>query len=607
MRSMLTHRTRRYLTDAALAFERAPVEVVLVVCIAITFSFAVEMGGDAFPRWIEIAVTAALMATAAWTATLLHGLGVFSARTRWAVTLAGAAAAGAYGGFVLDVDRAAEGWRAAMLMGAAVLWLAAVPVFARLRGLRGDAAARDAAVDLMRTVTGRTLLRVLGALLYSAALFAGLALALGAIDTLFELELEGSIYAHVFGWIFFVLAPWIVIGGIEEYLRPADARPEVMSVVHRMTAFLVPPLLVLYFGILYAYTIRIAVTGEVPKNLVSPMVLAAGALAVLALLLYDPRPGTSATARTLRAAPPLFIPLAALGVWTIWTRLDQYGLTEFRLLRVIALVALGLLAIAATVQVMRHQRLVLYVAPLLLAAALFASALLVPALARASQQARLQQALSAADIDAHVTLVGFGATPTPHDTARRTIPSASYDQINSVTRYLVEHFGEEALPQAVAGRITQRSDTYDVSARLGLRRSVEDLTGPRFIGGYLPGPAAIELGDVVAHRVSAGPRRRTTDPDPTTLRLADGSYILGVRIGSMMMQADITPVLLSHDASQRRAELPPELARTPLMDADGVERGTLLILEINVEISEAGVVVLRNLEGIALVTAVPPS
>jgi hypothetical protein len=606
MRSRLTHRTRRYLTDAALAFERAPVEVVLVVCIAISFSIAVEMGDDAFPRWIEIAVTAALMAAAAWTATLLHGLGVFSVRTRWAVTLAGAAAAGLYGGFVLNVDRAAEAWRAAMLVGAAVLWLAAVPVFGRWRGLASDPAAPDAAVDLMRTVTGRTLLRVLGALLYSAALFAGLALALGAINTLFELNLEGSIYAHVFGWIFFVLAPWIVIGGIEEYLRPADARPEVMSVVHRMTAFLVPPLLVLYLAILYAYTIRIAVTGEVPKNLVSPMVLAAGALAVLALLLFDPRPGESATARTLRSAPPLFIPLAALGVWTIWTRLDQYGLTEFRLLRLIALGALGVLAIAATIQVMRRQRLMLYVAPLVLAAALFGSALVVPALARTSQQARLEQALRAADIDAHTAPVrGAGTAQLPQDTARRTVASASYDQINSVTRYLVEHFGAESLPPAVALRITQRSDVYDASALLGLRRSVDDVVGPRFIGSYLPGPAAISIGDVTAHRVSAGSRRGTPEPDAAALRLSAGSYILSVRVGGVMMQADITPIVMAHDGLQRRSELPPELAQTPLRDAAGVERGTLLVLEINAEISEAGEVVLRNLQGIALVTSAP--
>jgi hypothetical protein len=271
-------------------------------------------------------------------------------------------------------------------------------------------------------------------------------------------------------------------------------------------------------------------------------------------------------------------------------------------------VALGLLAITATIQIMRHQRLVLYVAPLMLAAALFGSALVVPALARASQQARLEQALRAADIDAHAPPARpAGSVQLPQDTARRTIASVSYDQINSVTRYLVEHFGEDALPPAVAGRITQRSDIHDVGALLGLRRSVDDVEGPRFIGGYLPGPAAISLGDVTAHRVSAGPRRGATDPDPTMLRLTAGSYILTVRIGGVMMQADITPIVMAHDGLQRRAELPPEIAQVPLRDAAGVERGTLLVLEINAEISEAGDVVLRNLQGIALVTSAAPS
>jgi hypothetical protein len=68
------------------------------------------------------------------------------------------------------------------------------------------------------------MLRIIGALLYCGALYVGLALALGAVNALFELDLDGSIYAHVFGWVFLALAPWIVAGGIDDYVLPVRGR-----------------------------------------------------------------------------------------------------------------------------------------------------------------------------------------------------------------------------------------------------------------------------------------------------------------------------------------------------------------------------------------------
>jgi hypothetical protein len=207
MTTTLTGRARRYLADAARAFERAPVEVTVAVALAVAFSYTVEDHRDSFPAWVELAIPGVLIVAAAWTGTLLHSLSSdrqAMVTRRWVTTLAGAAVAALYAIIVLDLERASEGWRALLLVSAAVLWMVAIPVFA---------GPRDGAVDRVRVVTGRILLRAMGALLYCAALYAGLALALAAINTLFELNLDGTIYVHVFGWIFLVLAPWIVIGG----------------------------------------------------------------------------------------------------------------------------------------------------------------------------------------------------------------------------------------------------------------------------------------------------------------------------------------------------------------------------------------------------------
>src|SRR5690606_7920074 len=159
----------------------------------------------------EIAVACLLIAAVAWTGTLLHAMGAWSATRRWVVSLAGALVLAAYALFIADFDYVAERWRAVLLVAAAVFWLVAVPAFA---------GPRQNAVERMRRIDGRILLRVIGAGLYGIALFAGLALALRAIDVLFELDLRSGIYGHVWGGISFALVPWVVLGGLRDCVRP---------------------------------------------------------------------------------------------------------------------------------------------------------------------------------------------------------------------------------------------------------------------------------------------------------------------------------------------------------------------------------------------------
>src|SRR6185369_1108971 len=167
---------------------------------------------------------------------------------RAAITLTGGLLACAYAGWVINFDHEAEGWRALVLLAGMVAAVAAVPAFAR-----------NADPNLaFRRINGRILLRAIGVGLYASALFAGLALALGAVDKLFELHLHGEIYGHVFGWLMVGLVPWVVVGGLPDYVAPLGKQSEVARVVYRLALFLIPPLLALYVAILYAYGIRIA-------------------------------------------------------------------------------------------------------------------------------------------------------------------------------------------------------------------------------------------------------------------------------------------------------------------------------------------------------------
>lgn len=629
--SALTARARRYLADAAHAFDHAPVEVTLSVLLAITFSYAVASDAQPLREWFEIAVVMLLTGAVAFTATLLHALGAWRARTRWLVTAAGAVAAALYGTFVLDLELAAEAWRAAGLVAAAALLVLSAPALAGL----GRTAPGGSATQRFRRVTGRLVLRTIAVLLYAAALYAGLALALGAVNTLFELDLDARIYIHTLGWVFFVLVTWVVVGGLPDYVRPGGDAGPVAAAVHRVSAFLVTPLLAIYYLILYAYALRIAITGELPTNLVSPLVIAAGLIAGSALVLFDragtdpdrpadaaadgapgarsaagrttgdgdvaavddadrndgmtsPAPRGAASFRSLRSAALLFVPLCGLGVWAVGMRVAQYGWTEFRGLRMMLLVTLGVLALGVIVRVVRRATIPVHVLPLTLAVVTVLSVVgpwNLLALSRRSQQTRLADAMSRAGIEWNATAV--------NDTI---VPNEPYREITETARYLRSHFGARALP-ALFARHAEVSERYeDVVYAAGLRAARPDLDAPGGAYSQLDNGAVLEETEdatlyhvrLLLHGMRARPGSpRSAAADSTAEGAVSdtsaGSLALRIPVGGLTLFADLAPLsrrLLSDPSGSRG--LSSDLARIPLTDASGRPRGDLFVLEIGI-------------------------
>lgn len=562
---------RAYLRDAGTAFERAPLEVALAVLTAVFFSYAVSssFGEDA---WLQIFTASVLAFGFAWCGTLLHALGALSFKQRWALTFFGALAAALYLLAIPDFEHAAEGWRAFMLLAGVALLVFAAPAWTR-----DD----DAASLRLRRINGRFLLRAIGLTLYGLALFAGLALALAAIDKLFELKLADDVYQHTFGWIMLVLVPWVVVGGLESYVRPLDEESDVARVVHRLTAFLVPPLLVLYFLILYTYALRIAITGEIPKNLVSPMVLAAGLLSGLALILFDPPPNeTRAGFRLLRLAPAVFIPLVPLGLWALLLRVHEYGWTEFRLLRVLLVVLLGVIAVLAAVQLVRRRPYSLRVPPLVVGVALLIGAWVLPSIALRDQQIRLKDALVEAGIDVRRIVAG--------DTTRRAVNRASYQKINDAGWYLQSHFGAQAV-QAVTGiPPAQPPFGWSLAEQFRLITAGNDSVGWTIMG-QLPFRAGVTTSAGTTYRVQAPGRYSAVSG--TTIRFS---------IGSEAYTADLQPLLAQVTPSHRREQrnLPPQAV--PVRDRDQTLRGDLVVFEAMVQQWRDSVRV-RRLDGILVI------
>ena len=614
----LTTRARRYLSSSLRGVRRAPVEVIATLMVATMFSWALESGADdaAFQAWAEVAVSCALLLVIAWTGTLLYATGRWDAMRRWAFTIGGALVVGIYAWTVVDFRYEAEAWRAGLLVAAAVVWLVALPAF----GGRADAGAER--VARMRRVDGRFALRVIGAVLYGAALFIGLALALAAVDNLFELRLDEEIFMHVWGWIAFVLIPWIVLGGLEDYVSAAGtpaptaagvASSGVAAVIYRIALWLVPPLLGLYTLILYAYVIRILGTGEIPKNLVSPMLLAAGGLAALALLLFDPRPERGVLARWLRLAPALFLPLAPLGYWVLLMRIDQYGWTEFRVVRVVVLSALVALAVGATVQLWRRRAFSLHAVPLALAGALLLSAVgpwSALSISRRSQESRLTAALDQVGIAADAP--GARTTRAAGADSSRIVPAAPYEQIRESARYLALHFGADALPASLAVFADEQPGRVDYAARLGLRPDAITAREGLAIGGTLGRQAPVEIGGGSAYRIAwtrgpYGAERPEGVVAPGDRRAAAVALREGMRlelvIDSRLLNADLNPLMreLERTADPRGLDqLPPEHALVPLADAAGNRAGDLVIWSLRADADSTGWR-LQRAEGLAVV------
>lgn len=316
------------------AFRLAPIESALGVVVALTFSLSVGIDDqDTWEWWARLAMAAAVVLPALIACSMAALIGRLDASKRWTLSAVALIAAALYGAFDVDPDRAATAWRWGLLVMTAWSGLLLAPIAARRPACDARAWFWKANFEFAARLTIVMLL--------SGALYLGLAGALAAIESLFGLNWSGDPYMHLFGAIFFALVPALVLGGLEELLAPLGDEPaRVPRGVRWVGGYLLAPLLLVYVAILYAYDVKVLGTGELPKNALSPLALGAAAFGLLGTLLTDPLQTAAdrpASVRVFRWFPAYFAPLIPLAVYAVWMRVDQYGWTEFRYVRMLAL------------------------------------------------------------------------------------------------------------------------------------------------------------------------------------------------------------------------------------------------------------------------------
>lgn len=183
------------------------------------------------------------------------------------------------------------------------------------------------------------LLRFILAALYTCVLFVGLSLALLACDTLLEMNVEPWNYLQLWYWVAFVYNTWFFLAGIPEDVRSLEQVRDYPVGLRIFAQYVLIPLVVVYFVILYAYTAKIIIQWSLPQGWVGYPVIGVSVTGMLVLLLVHPIRERAESAWITGYSKYFYwalYPLIALLIIAIATRIADYGVTERRYLVVVA-------------------------------------------------------------------------------------------------------------------------------------------------------------------------------------------------------------------------------------------------------------------------------
>ncbi|MCH9032623.1 MAG: DUF4153 domain-containing protein, partial [candidate division Zixibacteria bacterium] len=191
-------------------------------------------------------------------------------------------------------------------------------------------------------------LRFHTAIIYSAVMYFGLTIALGSADFLFDVEVKGERYFELWIIIYGIFQTWIFLAGLPEDLDSLNTPQKYPVGLKVFAQFILLPLVVLYFAILFAYEAKITLSWNWPKGWVSQLVLWYSVIGLLSLLLLHPL-RTLAENKWINVFTKwffrAFVPLLVMLFLAIARRISDYGVTENRYF--VVAMALGLAVVVA--------------------------------------------------------------------------------------------------------------------------------------------------------------------------------------------------------------------------------------------------------------------
>lgn len=235
----------------------------------------------------------------------------------------------------------------------------------------------------------------LRAALFAAVLFAGLAIALGALDQLFGVHVAPQAYARLWLVMAFLVHPWIFLSGVPRAPEELESHsyPKALKV---FTQYVLTPLVTIYLAIVVVYLAKIIISGEWPVGWTGYLVASVSVAGLLGFLLVHPLRTDPDEGWIRLYSRGLFIgliPAAIMLLLALWQRVAAFGLTPLRTLGLVLGIWLLCIAILYTLSRGTSIRTI----PLSLGAVLaacFAGPLGVRTLSVNSQASRLTAALA---------------------------------------------------------------------------------------------------------------------------------------------------------------------------------------------------------------------
>jgi hypothetical protein len=176
-------------------------------------------------------------------------------------------------------------------------------------------------------------LRFLISALYGAVLFGGLAAAIGATNFLFNFKFEWDTYVILWVWIAGIFTTIFFLAGVPTDTHSLNDDLSYPKGLKIFTQYVLIPLSTVYAVILLAYEVKILVQWNLPKGLVSNLILGYAVFGILSLLLVYPirEQDENKWLKTYtRSFYFLLVPLLGLLFVAVGTRVFKYGITEWR-------------------------------------------------------------------------------------------------------------------------------------------------------------------------------------------------------------------------------------------------------------------------------------
>lgn len=169
---------------------------------------------------------------------------------------------------------------------------------------------------------------------FGGFLFVGLILALKAISSLLEISVRDASYGNLAALCLITVSTFHFLALIPtEPVEQLDSEEDSPKLLKIFCQYILVPLNAVYIFILYAYMLKIVLSGLWPSGMISWLVAAASILGVFALLMMNTfyHKQENKWMQTFQSIYYIsIIPLLAMGLLAVAKRVSQYQLTEKR-------------------------------------------------------------------------------------------------------------------------------------------------------------------------------------------------------------------------------------------------------------------------------------